>query len=53
MNIFYCYSRKLKDFLVKNGLTYMNKEVRKDNDKVYWTFKKTESLNSLLKKWKK
>lgn len=52
MNIFYCYSRKLKDFLIKNGLTYISKEVRKDNGKVYWTFEKTEFLNSLLEKWK-
>ena len=52
MNIFYCYSRKLKDFLIKNGITYLYKEVRKDNGKVYWTFEKTEFLNSLLEKWK-
>ena len=53
MNIFYCYSRKLKDFLVRNKIKYLTKEIRKDNGKVYWTFEKTDSLKCLLEKWNK
>ena len=49
---FYCYSYPLKEFFIKNGLSYINVAVNQSTSKRYWLFEGTEKLNSLLTQWR-
>ncbi|MEE1072502.1 MAG: hypothetical protein U0L26_08970 [Cellulosilyticum sp.] len=48
---FRCYSYPLKNFLLENGLEYL--DVGKDHktDKTYWIFVDDEDLTNKLKEW--
>lgn len=50
--IFKCYSNKLKNFLLENGIKY--EEVVKDinNDKTIWLYIKDESFDKAMKLYK-
>lgn len=49
---FYCYSKPLKDFLVKNDEIYIIKAVHERTKKKYWLFEGTNTLNKLLTEWR-
>lgn len=49
---FYCYSYPLKEFFIKNGLSYITVAVNQSTSKRYWLFEGTEKLNSLLTQWR-
>ena len=49
---FYCYSRPLKIFLIKNGLKYILYARHPATMKRYWVFESSEQLNMLLTEWR-
>lgn len=49
---FYCYSKPLKDFFLKKGLSYITKSFHEKTHKKYWLFEGTEQLNTLLTEWR-
>lgn len=49
---FYCYSYPLKDFFIKNGLSYITAATNQTTNKRYWLFEGTEQLNMLLQIWR-
>ena len=50
---FYCYSVRLKKFLMDNGLRYDVVAVNKNSGRTFWTFKRDDKLDSLLIQWNK
>ena len=50
-NIFYCYSVKMKDFIKSQGINYISKGVNKKSNRVYFTFKKSETLDEVISLW--
>ena len=49
---FYCYSYPLKEFFVKNGLSYVTAAINQSTSKRYWLFEGTDKLNDLLNRWR-
>nr|DAJ60517.1 MAG TPA: hypothetical protein [Caudoviricetes sp.] len=49
---FYCYSKPLKDYFLKNGLRYVLKATHDKTHKQYWIFESCEDINKLLSKWR-
>lgn len=52
-NLFYCYSHKLAYFIKSQGINYINKGVNKNNNLSYFVFKKSNTLDEIIKKWNK
>lgn len=50
-DIFYCYSKRLNQFLFIFGIKCLDKEINPSNNSEYCTYEKTEALNFLLKEW--
>jgi len=50
-NLFYCYSYKLRNYLVENGLNYLHKGFHDKTKKWFYVFNRTEELNNLLSEW--
>lgn len=50
--MFYCYSIKLRNFLMKNGHKYVAKDIHKKTNRTYWCFIGDESLNKSLDSYK-
>jgi len=50
-NIFYCYSKPLKDFLIENKFRYFSSALHNETKKKFWMFNKTEELNKYLTIW--
>lgn len=49
---FYCYSRPLKMFFIKNGLHYILYARHPATMKRYWVFESSEKLSLLLGEWR-
>lgn len=49
---FYCYSKPLKDYFLKNGLRYVLKAMHDKTHKQYWVFESREKIDNLLKEWR-
>ena len=49
---FYCYSRPLKEFLVKNGINFIMHSIHDKTNKKFWVFASGECLNMLLEQWR-
>lgn len=49
---FYCYSRPLKEFLVKNGEHFVMHSIHDKTGKKFWVFASNERLNKLLDMWR-
>ena len=54
MNIFYCYSMPLKEYLKNNGILPMSEvfEINPNSGKKYWKFEKCKKLDEYLLIWK-
>lgn len=50
--MFYCYSIKLRNFLMKSGLRYVSKDVHKKTNKTFWCFIGDEKLNNLIEEFR-
>lgn len=49
---FYCYSGKLKSFLIyKNNIRYLHKGHNDKTNKDFWVFYRDEQLNNALTEW--
>ena len=49
---FYCYSKPLKEYFLKNGLGYILKATHNKTYKQYWVFESCEKIDNLLKEWR-
>jgi hypothetical protein len=47
-NIFYCYSKSLFHFLMSFDEKYIQKGTNKQSDTIYYTFRKSSRLDSLI-----
>lgn len=45
---YFCYSTRLYHFLVSMKFRYMSVRVNKNTNKKYWTFQKSEKLDSAI-----
>ena len=52
-SFFHCYSFNLYHFLKSQGFSYIKKSKNKTNNLTYFTFEKSNELNSAIKKWNK
>lgn len=51
-DFFYCYSPKLKRFLVENGVEYFHRGLNEKTEKYFWVFnRKDEKLGEYLTAW--
>ena len=49
---FYCYSKPLKDFFIRNNLRYILRATHEKTQKQYWVFESCDKLNGLLAEWR-
>lgn len=47
-NSFYCYSNRLKAFLISMKFRYVSHGINSNTNKEYWTFDKSENLDSAI-----
>lgn len=47
-DVFYCYSLKLKNYLTKHNIQYIDKGKDDENNLNYWVFLKTDELFKLI-----
>lgn len=47
-DIFYCYSKKLRFFIQSFGVDYIDRNVNKNTNVTYWTFKKSDALDKII-----
>lgn len=50
-NLFYCYSYRMHLFLRSMNEKYVSVGVNKNTQTKYWTFTKSDRLDSLVKIW--
>ena len=50
-NLFYCYSKRLNQFLSLFGVGYIDKNYNCNTQAEYYTYERTNKLDFLLKKW--
>ena len=51
-SLFYCYSGKLKSFLMyKKYFRYLHKGHNDKTNRDFWVFSRTEELNNALTEW--
>lgn len=48
---FYCYSKRLKEFLSSLGFRYECCALNPNNHAVFWCYVKSKELNQALDKW--
>lgn len=53
MNLFYCYSYKMKKFFESKGFPYVEKGSNKNNNKPYWCYLRGEILETLISEYNK
>lgn len=51
VNLYYCYSLPLRDYLRENGLRYKLAALNPNSKNLFWIYVKDEKLNTLLEKW--
>jgi hypothetical protein len=51
MELYYCYSLNLRNYLYKNGLRYKLCALNPNSYKRFWVYVKDEKLNMLLNEW--
>ena len=47
-DIFYCYSNRMNYFLMSMKFRYLSKGINSNTNKEYWTYKKSENLDSAI-----
>lgn len=50
---FYCYSRRLKDFLGIFGIKYLSIGIHPKTQKKYYLFEKNSQIDFLIEEWNK
>lgn len=53
MELYCCYSIKLREFLFVNGLKYKLAALNPNSHKLFWVYIKDEKLDRLLSEWSK
>lgn len=53
MELYCCYSIKLRKFLFANGLKYKLAVLNPNSHKLFWIYIKDEKLDRLLSEWSK
>lgn len=51
VELYYCYSLPLRNFLYENGLRYKLAALNPNSKKLFWVYIKNEKLNALLNEW--
>lgn len=51
VELYYCYSLPLRDFLKENGLRYKLAALNPNSKNLFWVYVKDEKLNNLLNEW--
>ena len=52
IKIFYCYSKPLKNHLLKNGIKFLCKAKHHKTEKLFWMFERDYVLDEALSGWK-
>ena len=50
-NIFYCYSKRMRYFLMAMNEKYISFGTNKNTNTHFWTFEKSERLDELIALW--
>ena len=50
-NLFYCYSKRLKDFIAFHGIRYLSKGLHSKTKKPFYLYEVDERLDNVLKEW--
>ena len=48
IDVFFCYSVELRDYLYQNGLRYKVAAIHPNNHHMFWLYIKTDKLDKLL-----
>jgi len=51
-NLFYCYSKPLKNMLIESGCNCIADSIHSRTKKTFWIFNGTEKLNDILTIWR-
>lgn len=51
-NYYYCYNTVKKNYLLENGLQYIDKDIHKRTGKTFWIFVRGSQLDELLNNWR-
>lgn len=52
MNLFYCYSNRMKDFFTERGFSYVKTEIHYKTGKRFWCYLRGDLLEELLAEYK-
>ena len=52
-NSFYCYSTRMHNFLLSMKFKYVSTGINGNTNKRYWTYKKSEKLDSAIQVYNK
>ena len=51
VELYYCYSLNLRDFLSENGVRYKLAALNPNSKNLFWAYIKNEKLDKLLSEW--
>lgn len=51
VELYYCYSLPLRNYLYENGLRYKLAALNPNSKKLFWVYVKNEKLDNLLNGW--
>lgn len=51
IELYYCYSLNLRNYLMKNGVKYKVAALNPNSYKMFWVYIKNEKLIELLTRW--
>lgn len=49
---YYCYNPVKKNYLLENGVNYIDKDIHKRTLNTFWIFVRSEKLDYLLNNWR-
>lgn len=51
-NYYYCYNTVKKNYLLENGINYIDKDIHKRTGNTFWVFVRNSKLDELLSNWR-
>lgn len=51
MNLYYCYSRRLTNFIIAMGMRYVEVSINPRTNNKYYSFEKSEKLDRIIAKY--
>ena len=51
MDVFYCYSLKLRDHLTKHGCRYFLCALNPNNKRMFWAYCRSDELDAAIDLW--